>query len=301
MLCSITIITAPLRGTLAPVRERCRAVLQQAGFGDPVVDELSPDQAVDLTVNAEGPAALRALLADAVAGEADIIVQPATHRRKKLLVADMESTIIEQEMLEEMADVLGKRAEVTEITRRAMNGELDFTKALQARVGLFAGQPASLLERMATRITLMPGAATLVATMRAHGAQCWLASGGFRFYTQMVAARLGFDRECANELLIEDGMLTGKVAEPVLDKNTKRAVLQQGVTELGLELRETIAVGDGANDLMMITACSEAGGLGIAYHAKPSVQAQATHKVNRGDLTALLFAQGYKRAEFVSG
>lgn len=301
MLCTITLITAPMRGALAPVRTRCLAALAQAGYGDVASDELGPDQALDLTVNAEGPAPLRPLLQEAIAGEADVIVQPATHRRKKLLVADMESTIIEQEMLEEMADVLGKRAEVTEITRRAMNGELDFTKALQARVGLFAGQPASLLERMASRITMMPGAATLAATMKANGAQCWLASGGFRNYTQLVAARLGFDRECANELLIEDGMLTGKVAEPVLDKHTKLRVLQQGVHELKLELRDTITVGDGANDLVMLSACSEAGGLGIAFRAKPSVQAQATYKVNHGDLTALLYAQGYKRAEFVAG
>lgn len=263
--------------------------------------DLSAHEAVDLIAEGVAPEVARgAIVSFLEVYPVDVIVQDASARRKSLLVADMESTIIEQEMLEEMADALGKREEVATITRRAMNGEIDFVGALAERVALFAGQSATLLDEMAARITYMPGAATLVATMRGNGAQCWLASGGFRIYTQLVAAKLGFDRECANELLIDNGMLTGKVAEPVLDKNTKLSVLHQGAAAMGIELAATMAVGDGANDLPMLQACAESGGLGIAFRAKPSVQAQATHNVRHGDLTALLFAQGYTRAEFLA-
>lgn len=303
---AITLIAAPQTLALSQWRALCQTALLAAGYRSPSMTQLSADEAVDVLVDADDRAATIIAVRSVVettlsAYPVDIIVQAAEHRRKRLLVADMESTIIEQEMLEEMADALGKRAEVTEITRRAMNGELDFITALKQRVALFGGMPASLLDDMAHRMTLMAGAACLVATMRGHGAQCWLASGGFRFYTQKVAACLGFDRECANELLIEHGKLTGAVAEPVLDKNTKLAVLKKGAEELQIALHNTIAVGDGANDLAMLTASTDGGGLGIAFRAKPSVQAQAIHKINHGDLTGLLFAQGYKRSEFRGG
>ncbi len=296
----LTFIAAPRSAALLKCVEHGLVVLRAQGGINVTRQILSEDEAVDVLVDEISPESARVAVARLLADyPVDIIVQGEAERRKSLLVADMESTIIEQEMLEEMADVLGKRAEVAAITRRAMNGEIDFVGALAERVALFANQPATLLEEMASRITYMPGAGTLVATMRGNGAQCWLASGGFRIYTQLVAAKLGFDRECANELLIDNGVLTGKVAEPVLDKNTKLSVLQQGADAMGIDLAATVAVGDGANDLPMLQACSEGGGLGIAFHAKPSVQTQAMHNIRHGDLTALLFAQGYARTEFL--
>lgn len=299
MRTSITLIAKPGTGELTRWAELCCAALNDAGFSAAVSMILSEAEALDIYAAATDIARVRELATAALARQpVDIIVQDAARRKKRLLVADMESTIIQQEMLEEMADAIGKRAEVTAITQRAMNGELDFAAALRERVALFAGLPATLLDEMAARITLMPGAAALVTTMRQHGATCWLASGGFRVYTQLIATRLGFDSECANELLIADGALTGQVAEPILDRNSKLAVLERGVAELGIKLQDTLTVGDGANDLAMIGASSAAGGLGIAFHAKPNVQAQAMHKVNHGDLTALLFTQGYRREEF---
>lgn len=300
MRTSITLIAKPGTAELSQWAEQCCAALNDAGLAATVSMVLSAAEALDIYVAATDTVRVRELATAALAQQpVDMIVQDAARRKKRLLVADMESTIIQQEMLEEMADAIGKRAEVTAITQRAMNGELDFAAALRERVALFAGLPATLLDDMAARITLMPGAATLVATMRQHGATCWLASGGFRVYTQLIAARLGFDSECANELLIADGALTGQVAEPILDKNSKLAVLERGVAELGITLQDTLTVGDGANDLAMIGASSAAGGLGIAFRAKPNVQAQATHRINHGDLTALLFAQGYRREEFI--
>lgn len=298
MLTTITLIAAPGAVFLTECVAHCAQVLRESGYTEVTTAVLSPDEAVDLTVNAAANlTALRAMVASSVAAwPVDSIVQAAANRRKRLLIADMESTIIQQEMLEEMAESLGKRAEVAEITRRAMNGEVDFIAALQERVALFAGQPESLLPTMLARITPMPGAPALIAGMRRHNAQSWLVSGGFRYFTRHVAEKLGFDRDYANELLVENGKLTGKVAAPVLDKNVKLTVLRQGVRELGLEMRDAMVVGDGANDLPMITACTEGDGLGVAFRAKPSVQAQAVHKINHGDLTALLFAQGFKRA-----
>ncbi|MBP7252986.1 MAG: phosphoserine phosphatase SerB [Alphaproteobacteria bacterium] len=298
MLTTITLIAAPGAAFLAECAQRCTQVLRESGYTEVTTAVLSIDEALDLNVNAAANlTALRAMVAETVAAyPVDSIVQASRNRRKRLLIADMESTIIQQEMLEEMAEVLGKRAEVAEITRRAMNGEVDFVAALQERVALFAGQPESLLQSMMARITPMPGAPALIAGMHRHAAQAWLVSGGFRIFTRHVAQQMGFDRDYANELLIENGKLTGTVSEPVLDKNTKLTVLRQGVHELGLEMRDAMVVGDGANDLPMITACTEGDGLGVAFRAKPSVQAQAVHKINHGDLTALLFAQGFKRA-----
>lgn len=227
----------------------------------------------------------------------DLFVQPVAGRRKKLLIADMESTIIEQEMLDELADMIGLRDKVAEITRRAMNGELDFAAALRERVALLKGKPAALLAESAQRITWMPGAQALIATMKAHGGQCWLVSGGFTCFVQPVAHQLGFDRSYANELVVQDGMITGDVADPILDKNAKETYLKKACAEGGLLLGSSVAVGDGANDVPMLAACHAGGGLGVAYHAKPNVRAVIPHQVNVGDLTALLYAQGYTREE----
>ena len=223
----------------------------------------------------------------------DIVAQPEAGRRKKLLVADLESTIIENEMLEELADFLGLRAPVAEITRRAMNGEIDFVGALNERVALLRGLPESVLDAAAARIRLMPGAWELIATLRRAGVTTALVSGGFTVFADRVAAELGFDRVIANWLDIIDGKLAGTVAPPIVTAATKRDTLLSLATELGLALSETMAVGDGANDLAML----ETAGLGVAFHAKPAVAAAARWRIDHADLTALLYAQGYRQEE----
>jgi phosphoserine phosphatase len=226
----------------------------------------------------------------------DVAVVPNEHRRKKLLVADMESTIIEQECLDELADYVGLRARISEITARAMRGELDFEAAVRERVGLLEGLDAIVLDKLYTeRVTLAPGAAALVRTMKKDGAYCALVSGGFTFFTERIAKRLGFDMHQANTLEIRDGRITGRVTEPIVGREAKLAALQRLAAERGLQLEETLAVGDGANDLAMIKAA----GLGVAYRAKPLVAAAAHAAVRYGDLTAVLYLQGYRREEFV--
>jgi phosphoserine phosphatase len=205
--------------------------------------------------------------------------------------------MIQQECVDELAAAAGVGEQVAAITARAMNGELDFEAALTERVALLQGLPeATIAEVLARRITMMPGGATLVATMRAHGAHAALVSGGFTAFTEAVAATLGFHEHRANTLLVENGALTGAVAQPILGREAKVAALEDLTAKLGLTEDDVLAIGDGANDLGML----QRAGLGVAVHAKPVVQAQAAHAVNHGDLTALLFAQGYARAEFVA-
>ena len=216
--------------------------------------------------------------------------------RRRLLVADMESTIIEQECLDELADYAGVRERIAGITERAMRGELDFEAALRERVGLLAGLDARILQEIYDeRVTLMPGAATLIATMQANGATCALVSGGFSFYTERVAARLGFDTQQANTLDVADDKISGTVAEPILGREAKRAALHRLAGERSIDLAATLAVGDGANDLDMLAAA----GLGVAFRAKPIVAEKAAVSVVHGDLTALLYLQGYSRDEFI--
>ena len=226
----------------------------------------------------------------------DLVVQPATGRKKRLLIADMDSTMIEQECIDELADEAGVGAHVAGITARAMNGELDFEDALRERVGLLAGLPATVIARVISdRITLMPGAAVLVATMKANGAYAALVSGGFTAFTGHIAQVLGFDENRANTLIVADGKLTGKVADPILGRAAKVQALHEIAQRLGIVPQDAIAVGDGANDLGMLGLA----GAGVALHAKPSVQADCDIRINHGDLTALLYLQGYARAEFV--
>ena len=230
--------------------------------------------------------------------DVNIVPGHAGHRRKKLLVADMESTIIEQECLDELADYVGLRPKIAGITERAMRGELDFETAIKERVGLLKGLDARVLDQIyVQRVTLMPGAQALVATMHRNGAYCALVSGGFRFFTQKVAARLGFDTDQANQLNLADGRIAGTVGEPILGREAKLAALQRLAGERGIAPAETMAVGDGANDLRMIGAA----GLGVAFRAKPVVAAAAAASITHGDLTALLYLQGYRRDEFVLG
>ncbi|MCM0019963.1 MAG: phosphoserine phosphatase SerB [Tagaea sp.] len=230
------------------------------------------------------------------AAKFDVNAVPPAGRRKKLLVADMESTLIENEMLDDMAHLLGIGERVAAITRRAMNGELDFRAALAERVGLLAGQDAALLTRAADGIKAIPGGATLARTMKANGALTAIVSGGFTFFTGRVRQALGFERDFANTLLLDGERLAGAVAEPVLGREAKLATLEALARELGVSPRESVAVGDGANDLAMLGAA----GMGVAFRAKPVVAAQAKLRIDHGDLTALLFLQGYTAQEFVA-
>jgi phosphoserine phosphatase len=227
----------------------------------------------------------------------DWCIQPAAHRRKRLLVADMDSTIINVECLDELADFAGLKAEIAEITERAMRGELEFEGALRERVGKLKGLASSALQRTYDeRVRLNPGARTLVRTMAANGARCVLVSGGFTFFTRRVAEAAGFHADRANTLDEADGALLGTVGEPILGREAKLAALREEAEALGIPLSDALAVGDGANDLAMI----QAAGLGVAYRAKPVVAAQADAKVDHADLTALLYFQGYGAEEFVT-
>lgn len=226
----------------------------------------------------------------------DLVVQAAEGRAKKMLLADMDSTMIQQECIDELADEAGVGAYVADITKRAMNGELDFESALRERVGLLKGLPVSVIDQVIRdRITLMPGGPVLLATMKANGGHAALVSGGFTAFTGAIAARLGFDENRANTLLHADGKLTGQVAEPILGKQAKVDALEQITARLGLTEADVLAVGDGANDLGMLKRA----GAGVALHAKPVVAAECDIRINHGDLTALLYIQGYAAEDFI--
>jgi len=229
----------------------------------------------------------------------DVVVQHAGKRRKLLLLADMDSTMIGQECVDELADFIGQRARVAAITERAMRGEIEFAPALRERVALLAGLPACVVDEViAKRITLTPGGRTLVQTMRRHGAYTCLVSGGFTAFTTKIAALIGFDENRGNQLIVgSDERFLGTVAEPVLGREAKLATLRELRRKLGLSQDETLVVGDGANDLSMISDA----GLGIAFRAKPLVAEAAAARIDHGNLTALLYAQGYRRREFVDG
>ncbi len=225
----------------------------------------------------------------------DAVTVPAANRKKRLLVADMESTMIENEMLDELADYLNLREKIAGITARAMNGEIDFEAALNARVELLKGLPVSTLDEAARRIEYMPGGAPLVATMKKHGAYCALVSGGFTYFTKMVREKLGFDFDAANTLNVDGTALAGTVGMPILGKEAKLSTLKRLCDEHGLTPADAITVGDGANDLPML----QAAGLGVAFHAKPIVAAQVPARIRHGDLTALLYLQGYRHSDFI--
>lgn len=238
-------------------------------------------------------ASLRATLA---AEPVDVIVQQAETRRKKILLADMDSTMIDQECIDELADEIGVKDHVAAITARSMNGEIAFEPALRERVALLKGLDAAVVDRIvANRLTLASGGRALVQTMRANGAWTALVSGGFEVFTMRVAAMLGFQENRANRLLEHDGRFSGLVGEPILGRAAKAEALIEIASRLGLTPADAIAVGDGANDLDMIRLA----GTGVALHAKPAVAAQASVRIDHGDLTALLYLQGYRQEEFV--
>ena len=262
-------------------------LIDEAEDGDPDADEtraLLKDMGADL----------RDIIGDE---PVDVVIQQHDGRRKKLFIADMDSTIIGQECIDELADYAGLKSRVAAITERAMRGEIDFEPALRERVALLKGLPAAAIDTViAERIRLTPGGPTLVATMRANGAYTCVVSGGFTAFTSRIAAMIGFDEQHANTLLIDgSGQLTGEVAEPILGREAKLATLTALRKRFHLTSADTLAVGDGANDIPMI----EAAGLGVAFHGKPAIREAATACIDHGDLTALLYAQGYRLEEFV--
>ncbi|MBV1706163.1 MAG: phosphoserine phosphatase SerB [Hyphomicrobiales bacterium] len=264
---------------------------------------LAPDRVADITFAAGSLEEAQALAGPlsgqgAPARAVDVIIQPEdAFRRKRLLLADMDSTMIGQECIDELADFAGVKAKVAGITERAMRGEIAFEPALRERVALLQGMATGIVDQViAERIVVTPGAKTLIATMKAHGAFTALISGGFDVFTSRIAAKIGFDLNRANRLLESGGRFTGAVAEPILGRAAKSAALQELAAARNLDLRATMAVGDGANDLDMIRQS----GLGVAYHAKPQVAAAAHASIQHNDLTALLYAQGFREGEFVA-
>ncbi len=295
MACTLTLIGGS--GTLdhSTVAAACEA-LAAHGCRHGAADWLAEGTACDIPFEGAAPSVAAAAVRTALAGApVDLVAQRSAGRRKMLLVADMESTIIDNEMIDELAGLLGLKERIAGITARAMRGELDFADSLRERVGMLAGLDAAVLERLHGRIAVNPGAVELVATMRRHGAYCALVSGGFTVFSHYVRDRTGFDRDQANRLEVAAGKLTGRVVEPVLDRRSKRDCLERLARELSLAPHQTIAVGDGANDLEMIRAA----GLGVAYRAKPILAEAAAMRVDYGDLTALLYAQGYRRDDIV--
>jgi len=288
----VTTLIAP-RGALTPAL--AEALRNAWGGGD--LQWLAPDEAAEFAMS-EVPDNHWEVWSEMQALSVDLVVQPAKGRRKRMLLADMDSTMIQQECIDELAEEAGVGAHVKDITARAMNGELDFEGALIERVGLLKGLDRAVVGKvLQTRITFMPGGQALVAAMRANGAYAALVSGGFTAFTAHVAEVLGFDENRANTLLIEGGKLTGEVGRPILGREAKVRALEEISARLGLAESDVMAVGDGANDLGMLGRA----GTGVALHAKPSVAAQCDVRINHGDLTALLYLQGYARDEFSTG
>ncbi|MBO0905409.1 phosphoserine phosphatase SerB [Jiella sonneratiae] len=289
-----TLISRPDDAKLSPAT--ISAIAEGFGVETEEVVWLAENVAADLPLEAAPLADRLAAVRDlSEALDLDLVVQEAAGRRKRFLIADMDSTMIEQECIDELAAEIGIKDQIAAITARAMNGEIAFEPALRERVGLLAGLAESVVEKViAERITHARGGRTLIATMRASGAHTALVSGGFTVFTGPIGAALGFHETRANRLIAEAGRLTGRVAEPILGAEAKVAALKEIAAGKGLTPTDAIAVGDGANDLPMLKLA----GTGVALHAKPKVAASAPHRIDRGDLTALLYIQGYRRSEF---
>jgi phosphoserine phosphatase len=292
-----TLISNPAKPVVTgPVIDAARILLPVAGGPVMLAEGVACDLPFEFAPSGDLRALLDSLRAAIEPAAVDVVLQPAAHRRKKLFVADMDSTMIEQECIDELADFAGLKTHVAAITERAMRGEIEFERALRERVALLKGLPVSVIDEVIEkRIRLMPGARALVTTMRKHGAYTCLVSGGFTLFTNRIAAMIGFDENRANKLVIENGKLAGRVEEPILGRKAKLEALKELTARLKLDPADTLAAGDGANDIPMI----EAAGLGVAYRAKPAVAAAAQARIDHGDLTALLYLQGYRREEFV--
>jgi len=289
-----TLIANPSNPVLVPaIVERAADAAKASGLYW-LADGVACD--IALRDDADLQAAETNILASIGSAPIDLVIQNAETRRKKLLIADMDSTMIGQECIDELAAEVGLKDRVADITARAMNGEIDFEPALRERVALLKGLPLSIVDDViAKRITLTPGGPELIATMKAKGYYAALVSGGFTFFTSRIAATLGFDEDRANILLEENGVLTGFVEEPILGKQAKVDALNDIAGKLGISTDEALAVGDGANDLGML----QLAGSGVALHAKPTVSAQARMRIDHGDLTALLYLQGYRKSDFI--
>jgi len=287
-----SLIANPAKGAL----EMAAVQALRDAWGGGEISWLNPNFAAEFAID-KVPEHQWTVWADYQAMGIDLCIQAAAGREKRMLIADMDSTMIHQECIDELADEAGFGPRVAAITARAMNGELDFESALRERVALLRGLPVATIQKVIeTRITLMQGGPVLLATMRARGAYAALVSGGFTAFTGAIAARLGFDEHRANILLAENGILTGQVADPILGRAAKVRALQEISARLGISPAEAIAVGDGANDLGMLGLA----GAGVALHAKPSVAAQCDLRINHGDLTALLYLQGIPARDFAN-
>ncbi|MBD9372846.1 phosphoserine phosphatase SerB [Rhizobium sp. ARZ01] len=289
-----TLIANPSNPVLSPsIGERAADAVHASGLYW-LADGIACD--ISLRDGTDAAAARDKLLAVVGGAPIDLVIQDEETRRKKLLIADMDSTMIGQECIDELAAEVGLKEQVSEITARAMNGEIAFEPALRERVALLKGLPLSVVDDVITkRITLTPGGPELIATMKAKGHYTALVSGGFTVFTSRIAETLGFQENRANTLLEDGGVLTGKVAEPILGKQAKVDALIEIAERLGIATDEALAVGDGANDLGMLHLA----GSGVALHAKPAVAAEAKMRIDHGDLTALLYIQGYRKSDFV--
>jgi len=293
----LTVIGDPASRALSQDRaEAVRFFLQDCGARTAAIDWLAPGIACDIPFTGVAREAAEDAVRRGLAGAPfDLAAQPAAGRRKALLVADMESTIIAEEMIDELAERFGLGARVAAITARTMAGELGFEEAITTRVALLAGLPEAAIGEVAARMTLNPGARTLVQTMHAGGAYAALVSGGFTVFTQLVRAACGFDEDRANRLVVEAGALTGEVGQPILGREAKLEALRDIATARGVPLAASVAVGDGANDAVMLAHA----GLGVGYRPKPPARAAADVSIDHGDLTALLYLQGYRSDHFV--
>lgn len=293
----LTLIAADGTSLNAEMMEAVRDALRSLGGETGTPDWLAPAHACDIPFDDIAPDQADAAARHVIGVQPiDCIAQESVGRRKALLLADMDSTMVTSETLDDLAALSGLGDIIAEITARTMNGELDFASSVKERVMMLKGMPESALEEAYLKIQLSPGAVTAVRTMKAHGTHCLLISGGFTYFTSRIAEKIGFHEQMANDFFIEDGKLTGGVSEPVLTKEVKLETLTARASAMGISIAESVCVGDGANDVPMLKAA----GLGVAYRGKPSVVAEIPARLDHADLTGLLYAQGYRQDAFVS-